>query len=246
MNNYVYLAGPISGLDYKTACLWRESVQNLIPYWVETLSPMRGKDYLNNGKPIADHDITKTLCTIEAITARDYNDVKRSAVVLVNLLGTTKVSIGTVMEIAWAKALNIPCVLVMEKGNIHEHAMIIASCGFVCSNLSEAIKVIATITGSDAQVKQFLKDQIVVTPESPKVPHPLTSTRSSNKSTFYNSNVSHTLDPLKPTPSGNEQQDNMGKPSFKDFFESSAVRPVTIGEFLSIIRKMGEDNADNK
>jgi nucleoside 2-deoxyribosyltransferase len=70
------------------------------------------------------------------------------SLVFINLLGTKKVSIGTVMEIAWADANRIPIVLVMEKeGNLHDHAMINECVGFRVSTIREGIEIAKAILG---------------------------------------------------------------------------------------------------
>jgi hypothetical protein len=83
----------------------------------------------------------------------------RADVLLVNLLGAERVSIGTVMEIAWADAVRVPVVLVMEpsaeentglvpsKGNVHEHAMIRECVGFRVQTLDEGLNVVKAILG---------------------------------------------------------------------------------------------------
>ncbi len=56
------------------------------------------------------------------------------------MLSAQKVSIGTVMEIAWAKAFQIPVIVIMEKeGNLHDHPMIRDCIGFRVETLLEAI-----------------------------------------------------------------------------------------------------------
>lgn len=121
----VYLAGPITGLTYGETIDWRDNViAKLLPHYVKGLTPMRGKAFLGRATSIADH-YENPSSTIVAINIRDHNDVYTSDAVLVNLLDSKRVSIGTVMEIAWARAYNKPVVLVMEKtGNVHEHAML--------------------------------------------------------------------------------------------------------------------------
>jgi hypothetical protein len=57
----------------------------------------------------------------------------------VNFLGSRRVSIGSVMEIAWADAWRKPIVVVMDKGQLHDHSMIREVAGFVCRDLDEAI-----------------------------------------------------------------------------------------------------------
>lgn len=128
----VYLAGPITGSSYEEVTDWREttkehlklmsekSVQPIVGY-----SPMRGKAYLSKEDKICDSYEDTTMSSVKGINIRDFNDCKTSDVVLVNLLGATRVSIGTVMEIAWARAFKIPIVIVMEKeGNLHDHGML--------------------------------------------------------------------------------------------------------------------------
>lgn len=127
----VYLAGPISGLTYDGATSWRDDiVKQLWERNVEGLTPMRGKAFLGKATKIADHykeeDYDDVSGTVAAINIRDHNDVYTCDALLVNLLGTKSVSIGTVMEIAWARAYNKPVVLVIEKDgtNLHEHSML--------------------------------------------------------------------------------------------------------------------------
>ena len=109
----VYLAGPISGTSYGESTDWRESIAEKI-YPHTALSPMRGKSYLSSEAAIADSYDTPLSCA-KGIITRDRWDVERCDIVLVNLLGASRVSIGTMMEIAWADAYRKPVVLVMEE-----------------------------------------------------------------------------------------------------------------------------------
>jgi hypothetical protein len=102
---------------------------------------MRGKSFLSDQACIDDVEYTHPLATPQGITARDRWDCQRSNVVLMNLIGADKVSIGSMIEIGWADAARIPLVLAMEPGNLHEHAMIKVIPGFILSTLTEAINV---------------------------------------------------------------------------------------------------------
>lgn len=141
----VYLAGPISGQSYDGATAWRTLVADELLDEIECYDPMRGKGYLSGEKGIKDHYDEFNLSRTKGVVARDYFDVQRCDALLVNLLGATKVSIGTVMEIAWAYDKHKPVVLVMEKGNVHEHGMILECCGYVVGSLEEAIGLIRDI-----------------------------------------------------------------------------------------------------
>lgn len=80
------------------------------------------------------------------IMTRDRFDATRCGVLLVNLLGATKVSVGTVMEIAWADLKRTPVVVAIEpSGNPHEHAMVTEAIGFRCASMEEALQVTAAI-----------------------------------------------------------------------------------------------------
>lgn len=125
MRPKVYLAGPITGTTYGESTNWRETAKvALADNHLDGFSPMRGKAYLSKEDLIKDSYSDYTMSSINGINVRDFNDVKTADAVLVNLLGATKASIGTVMEIAWARAFQIPTVLIMDKGNVHDHGML--------------------------------------------------------------------------------------------------------------------------
>lgn len=167
----VYLAGPITGLTYDGCTEWRSQVKHDLPYYIQTISPMRGKQRLEeiaNGGPILDSYKDNPLSSDKGINARDYWDVRRCDAVFVNLLGATKVSIGTVMEIAWARAFNKPVVCVMEKDNIHSHSMLNYACGFQVEDLQSGLDILSSILGTDSQI-DGLTLEIVNKPPLPNV-----------------------------------------------------------------------------
>lgn len=145
----VYLAGPISGLSFDGATDWRNDVNNklkVVSPEIRGYSPLRGKDqYLRGEKAIADSYEQWPLSTAKGITERDRFDCRTSDVVFVNLLGAEKVSIGTVLEIGWASENNIPVILVMEEGNIHDHAMIRETASFIVTSLEQGVDALCAI-----------------------------------------------------------------------------------------------------
>lgn len=133
----VYLAGPIGGLNYGGATYWRDdATQELAWRGITALSPMRGKSYLSGETKLDATKYTQPLSSPKGLTTRDRFDVRTCDLVLANLLGATRVSIGTVIELAWADLLRTPVVLVSE--------MI----GFRVSTLAEAYELTAAILGS--------------------------------------------------------------------------------------------------
>ena len=153
MKPTVYLAGAIAGLSGPEAIGWRgDAADYLGQRGVETLSPMRGKLGLASSLkigPCSTYAHLGPFYTPQGIMARDYNDVKRCDALLVNLLGLTKPSLGTTMELAWAYMLQKPAVVVMEKeGNPHDnHPMLMQAMPFRVETLDEGIDAIAVILG---------------------------------------------------------------------------------------------------
>jgi nucleoside 2-deoxyribosyltransferase len=146
MPSKVYLAGPIAGLMYGEATDWREHARSrLSQFGIIGLSPMRGKEFLASvaGPLTADEDAHSSLgpiYTSRGIMTQDRWDATRCDVMLVNLLGAKTVSIGTMMELAWADLSRIPTVVAMEPGNIHQHPMVAEAIDFRHATLDGAIQ----------------------------------------------------------------------------------------------------------
>jgi nucleoside 2-deoxyribosyltransferase len=144
----VYLAGPITGLNYGSATSWRETAEAVLTRrGVKALSPMRFKSFLAGEQVLGDRYSAFAISTAEAITARDRFDVQRCDVVLMNLLGAEKVSIGTMIEAGWADAFRKPIVLVAEADNIHRHGILETVAGFHVTTLEDGIEVVAALIG---------------------------------------------------------------------------------------------------
>jgi len=141
----VYLAGPMYKLSYDEATAWREEVWQKLGGKVKCLSPLRGKAFLKEERELRGSYEKYPLSTDKGINFRDHWDVQRCDLVLANLAGATRVSIGTAMEVAWAHAYGKPVVLVMEEGSVHDHPMIRECSPFIVHSLDEAIKIIKTI-----------------------------------------------------------------------------------------------------
>jgi len=150
----VYLAGAIAGLSFDDATDWRVQARALLSdRGIETLDPMRAKDALgsrNHGVisvDFIDYADFGAFFTSRGIMTRDFNDVKRCDALLVNLLDLTKRSSGTIMELAWAFALQKPAVVAIEAvGNPHDkHPMIFEAMPFRVATIEEAIDSVAII-----------------------------------------------------------------------------------------------------
>ena len=106
---------------------------------------MRNKAYLSVEDKMKDSYSDYVMSSVNGINVRDYNDCKTSAAIFVNFLGCgTKVSIGTVMEIAWGRAFQIPVVIVMDENNVHKHSMLTFG-NIVVNSVEEGVDVITQL-----------------------------------------------------------------------------------------------------
>lgn len=154
MKPLVYLAGAIAGMSFDGATDWRIEARLQLSYRnIETLNPMRAKDALgakNDGRISTnyhDYETNGAFFTSRGIMTRDFNDVRRCDALLVNLLGLEKPSLGTIMELGWAFALQKPAIVAIEaRGNPHDnHPMIHEAMPFRVQTLDEAIDSVAIL-----------------------------------------------------------------------------------------------------
>ena len=143
----VYLSGPISSMTFTGASDWRTWAATVLgPAGFTVLDPMRGKSFLSNQKTIERevYEQTKRVdLSDKALVNRDHSDVVAADIVLVNLLPAERVSIGTMFELAWAKAYQKIVVIVMEPGNIHDHPFV-REAGVIFDDLERAVDYIVS------------------------------------------------------------------------------------------------------
>lgn len=145
----VYLAGPITGLSYDEARMsWRSEIVDYLSGYIEACSPMRHKDYLKTETDLqaANYNVGP-LSTNKGIVSRDRDDVMNCDLMIVNLLGAKRVSIGTMVEYGWADAYRKPVVTIMEAdgSNLHHHGFILELSGFITDNIKEAAHIANSI-----------------------------------------------------------------------------------------------------
>jgi hypothetical protein len=103
---------------------------------------MRDKGFLHEETSIGDHYDASVLSTETAIFWRDYHDCTKSDLILINLLGATDKSQGTIWEMAWAFEKRVRSVVAIEPtGNPHEHAFLRIGTNIRVPSLAEAIAV---------------------------------------------------------------------------------------------------------
>ena len=149
----IYLAGPITGLSYGKITEWRNDVAKAFAPDIECFSPLRGKDYLAQETSTKDQYNEYIMSSQRGILARDHYDATKRDLLFVNLLHAQRVSIGTVMEIAWAHEARVPIILCMAADvldqdgvsigvkNPHDHSMIREACPLRVETVKEGIHV---------------------------------------------------------------------------------------------------------
>ena len=150
MKPLIYLSGPITGLTYDDGNTWRMEVEKALRIRgdvARVLSPLRFKSYLPQDTPLMKTSYEENpLSTGKGITTRDRFDTLRCDVMLVNVLGATRVSIGTMIEMGWADSMSTPIVLVMEpQGNVHDHSMVREMAGYCVPTLEEGIHLLIAL-----------------------------------------------------------------------------------------------------
>ena len=156
----IYLAGAMKGLTWGKALGWREAVKNHMPKYIHTLSPLRGLEVsdIPNTKTYQNNDVV--ISSIDAINIRDHNDVMRSDLVFANLLDTNNKSIGTIMEVAWARAYNKPLVIVFDgKNKTYDHPMLLYK-AIVVPDLQIGIETVIKLLSTDRQYTDYLNHKL--------------------------------------------------------------------------------------
>lgn len=131
----VYLAGPITEILDD----WRASftTEMRYKYAITCVSPLAGELYEEKYGTVA----------APVLTTRDKWMATQSDVVLANFLDSTKVSIGTCIEIGWASQAGVPIVAIVPVGNVHNHAMIDELVTMKVETLEEAKNVLRALNG---------------------------------------------------------------------------------------------------
>lgn len=147
MGGFVYLSGQISGLTYDAARFgWRATFGDWMEDGNTVLSPMRHEGHLAELKGTLEHSYPENLFSHpKMIVAKDFLDIQRSDIIVANFLSPTRVSIGTLVELGYAKALGKTIVVIMEKGNIHDHPFVREVADTIVESVSDAATVVNSL-----------------------------------------------------------------------------------------------------
>lgn len=138
-----YLCGPMTGQTMEQCSPWREEAAELLGDDFDCVSPLRGKEYLPPGPLDAfanvDNEVGAVLSGAKGILNRDRWDVSRCDVVFAYFHETAIVSIGSVMEVAFAHVYQKPVVAVIDER--HMHPFMVEAVTHHCPDFETAIKV---------------------------------------------------------------------------------------------------------
>jgi nucleoside 2-deoxyribosyltransferase len=139
----VYLAGPMSGLEYKDIHKYFiGTAKKLKKFGFFVLHPLIGKDiyYKDNEIIKATGRENIPLSTNRAIISRDKWMVNQCDILFLNFLNCGgHISTGTCMELAWGFDKGKHCVVIMEKENVHKHAFILEAAHVIFDNIKDGI-----------------------------------------------------------------------------------------------------------
>jgi nucleoside 2-deoxyribosyltransferase len=139
----IYLAGPISGKSYdEVVSLYKDKSNFLNEVGYEVLCPMTGKTYLRTELKFRESGYDGfPVSTNHAIFERDKWMVSNCDIILADLSNSgDRISIGTMMELAWASLLGKHTLIILPKDNVHKHAFVLESGDIVFETLEEANK----------------------------------------------------------------------------------------------------------
>jgi nucleoside 2-deoxyribosyltransferase len=136
----IYLAGPISGLGYdEVVGKYKEKANVLRDMGYDILCPMTGKTYLRNELKLKAGGYGYPVSTNHAIFERDRWMVSTADIILADLSNSgDRVSIGTMMELAWTAMLGKHTLIVLPEENIHRHAFVLEAGDIIFTTLDEA------------------------------------------------------------------------------------------------------------
>lgn len=151
MNTFkIYAAHPMTGLSGGWVCEYYENITlKLRQMGLQVLHPLIAKGGLKDRGTIESHGYKDiSLARDHAIKERDQWMVSQADIVLVDLTGTTEVSIGCMSELAWADILGKHSILVLENGNIHTHAFPLQEADVIFRTLDDALDYISKLVNT--------------------------------------------------------------------------------------------------
>lgn len=149
MGGKVYLSGPISGLTYQEARYgWRASFNAQLDEGITALSPMRHEGHLAEIKGTLEKAYPDNLFSRpKMIVAKDFLDIKLSDIVIANFEFAKRPSVGTFVELGYAKALGKTIIVIKNDDTdaIYNHPFIDEVADIIVSTVDEAAVIVNSL-----------------------------------------------------------------------------------------------------
>lgn len=143
MKPTVYLAGSIAGCNIAEANDWRtRAIEELNDCGIVGISPLRCEPI--EGERFATGFDNPKDSTGAGIAAKNLHDTQRCDIVLVYIqreLNERRASYGSVIELAWAHALDKTVILVTDDPALYQHPVVVACAGWVLNDIDDGIRV---------------------------------------------------------------------------------------------------------
>lgn len=138
----IYLAGSITGKGYdEVVSAYVEKTAYFEALGYDVFCPMTGKAYLRNEIEFKPENYKFPVSTNHAIFERDMWMVMNCDIILADLSTSgERVSIGTMMELAWASMLHKHSIIILPENNVHRHAFVLESGDIIFETLEDAKK----------------------------------------------------------------------------------------------------------
>jgi len=144
----IYIAGSISGQEANAVLDYFGDMKKLLTdFGYEVLSPMTAKGYFRNSTEYKAHGYDMPVSTNHAIVERDRWMVSICDILYCNLTMAKIVSIGSVMELAWAHHMGKHTIVAMPQDNIHMHAFVIEAADILFHTHEEVIDYLRLLGG---------------------------------------------------------------------------------------------------
>lgn len=138
----IYLCGPISGRSVEEMSAWRRHSRAVLRTFASVWDPTEFTvDSNHPATPRPDdpaHQVSR-IAHGRAVIERDLQAVRAADLLLANLVGASDPSIGSIGEMFWAYAFNVPIILVRDAQTIYSHSMLEAMAAIVCEDIDTAL-----------------------------------------------------------------------------------------------------------
>ena len=148
--NKIYLVHPISGLSADVVFeYYKDTEAKLTEMGYDVLTAMYGKSYLRCEKEFRASGYKMPCTTNHAIYQRDHWMTEQADIIYANFLRAKQVSVGSMMELAWASHMRKHVIVTMQDDNVHAHAFVYEAASIVYQTHEDAMNYLKMLIKKD-------------------------------------------------------------------------------------------------